>query len=74
LIYLDASLDTIRQRRQIDWSLPYLTVLQARLAHARQHCDLYIQTDGLSPDDVCREVKRFLELLESKERRSRVRP
>ena len=68
LIYLDASLHTIRQRRQIDWGLPYLTVLQARLVHARQHCDLYIQTDGLAPDDVCREVQRFFELLESKER------
>ena len=60
LIYLDASIETIAARRDIGWGAPRLAVLQTRLAHARAHCDLYISTDGLTPEEVLRLVLDFL--------------
>mgnify|MGYP001821105519 CR=1 FL=1 len=56
LVFLDAGLETIAQRRAIDWGQERLNTLQARLAHARAHCDLYLPTDGLTPDEVCARV------------------
>ena len=52
LIYLDARLDTIARRRVIDWGQERLDVLNARLAHARAHCDFYLPTDDLEPSQV----------------------
>jgi hypothetical protein len=60
LIYLDARLETIAQRRNIDWGQKRLDVLNARLAHARAHCDLYLPTDDLSPADVVARVRAQL--------------
>jgi hypothetical protein len=31
-----------------------------RLAHARDHCDLYVMTDPLTPAEVLQQVRRFL--------------
>ncbi|MBC8264614.1 MAG: hypothetical protein H8E47_10880 [Anaerolineales bacterium] len=60
LIYLDASLAVIAERRLADWSEEYLAKLNHRLSHARQHCDLYIQTDGLSKEEVLERALGFL--------------
>ena len=60
LIYLDATFSTIAGRRSIDWSEEYLAILDRRLSHARQHCDLYIQTDGLSEEEVLERALEFL--------------
>jgi len=60
LIYLDASLATIAERRPADWNEEYLAKLNRRLSHARQHCDLYIQTDELSEDGVLERALDFL--------------
>jgi chloramphenicol 3-O-phosphotransferase len=60
LVFLDASLETIAQRRSINWGQDRLDVLHARLAHARGHCDLYLNTDGLTPADVLRQVRAAL--------------
>jgi len=67
LIYLDAGLDTIRRRRRIDWGEAELTEQRARLAHARQRCDFYLKTDGLSLDKV---VRRTLRAIATHQRRS----
>ena len=67
LVYLDASLETIRTRRQIDWGTSYLHVLHDRLRDARQHCDLYVATDNLTPEEVLERVLAFLRDFESKE-------
>lgn len=61
LIYLDASLETIRQRRQVDWEGEVIEKERERLEHARQHADLYLMTDGLSGDGVLNKVMEFLE-------------
>ena len=60
LIYLDARLDTIARRRVIDWGQKRLDVLNARLAHARAHCDLYLPTDDLTPPQVVDRVRAAL--------------
>ena len=60
LIYLDASLPSIAERRSADWSEEYLAKLNRRLSHARQHCDLYVQTDGLSEEEVLERALGFL--------------
>jgi deoxyadenosine/deoxycytidine kinase len=60
LIYLDASLPTIRRRRRVRWPKSLLDEEHRRLSHARKHCDLYVHTDGLSPEDVASRVVTFL--------------
>ncbi len=60
LVYLDASLSSIAARRSADWSEEYLAKLNRRLSHARQHCDLYVQTDGLSEEEVLERALDFL--------------
>ena len=62
LIYLDASLPAIAERRSADWSEEYLARLNRRLSHARQHCDLYMQTDGLSEEEVLERALDFLKV------------
>lgn len=61
LIFLDVSLETIRQRSpRSDWSPDLLTQQQQRLAHARQHSHLVLSTDELTPDEVLAQVAQFL--------------
>jgi len=60
LIYLDASLPVVAERRPADWSEEYLAEQNRRLSHARQHCDLYIQTDELSEEEVLERALDFL--------------
>jgi guanylate kinase len=60
LIFLDASLETIARRRTIAWGQERLDALQKRLAHARQHCDLYVDTDEMTPEEVTESVTRAL--------------
>jgi deoxyadenosine/deoxycytidine kinase len=52
LIYLDASYEVCTRRKRLGW-LPWEHAEQLRrLAHARQHCHIYVSTDSLSPDQV----------------------
>ena len=60
LVYLDASLHTIRGRGRRRWSQSLLDDEHSRLEHAREHSHLYIPTDGLSPADVTSRVLTFL--------------
>jgi thymidylate kinase len=60
LIFLDARLETITRRRRIHWGQERLDALQARLAHARAHCDLYLPTDDLAPSEVLSYVQATL--------------
>ena len=53
-------LAVVVERRSADWSEEYLAKLNHRLSHARQHCDLYIQTDGLSEEEVLERALDFL--------------
>ena len=60
LIYLDATVHTIRGRGRTRWRPALLEEEHRRLQHARDHSDLYIPTDGLSPEDVASRVVTFL--------------
>jgi deoxyadenosine/deoxycytidine kinase len=61
LIFLDAQLPTIARRQQrSDWTQERLDVQQQRLAHAREHCDLYLETDSLTREEVADCVVGFL--------------
>jgi hypothetical protein len=57
LIYLDAGLETIRRRRNDpEWPESFLAIQVARLRHARAHCDFYVNTDDLTPEEVLNTV------------------
>jgi chloramphenicol 3-O-phosphotransferase len=61
LVCLDASPNVIAQRRG---SLPedaYIAEQRRRLAHARDHCQFYVDTDALEPDEVATRVVSALE-------------
>jgi deoxyadenosine/deoxycytidine kinase len=60
LIYLDASMAAILRRRDVAWGEAHLATENQRLAHARQHCDLYIATDDLSIEQVLERTVEFL--------------
>jgi deoxyadenosine/deoxycytidine kinase len=61
LIYLDVTYDKIMARRpKFDFKPDDLTEQQRRLSHARQHCDLYLDTSGLTTAEVQEKTLDFL--------------
>ena len=60
LVYLDVSLPELLRRRHVDFSPAYLAVQHRRLEHAREHCDLYLPTDGLTEREVFERVVSVL--------------
>jgi len=63
LIFLDVSYPLTLQRRKLNWFEADWAEQQRRLAHAREHADLHIDTDDLSADQVLEKVISFLEKL-----------
>lgn len=62
LIYLDVGLPAIRQRRRVSWGEDYLQEENRRLAHARAHADIVIETDNLTLEQVAVRALEFLQL------------
>jgi hypothetical protein len=60
LIYLDVSWEIAHQRRHTDAGEQWWNELARRLHHARQHADLYILTDQLTPRQVLDQAASFL--------------
>lgn len=60
LIYLDASLLTIRARLRVDWEQNYLDELNRRLTHARAHAHFILDTNNLSIEEVRDHAVAFL--------------
>ena len=60
LIFLDATYSLTVQRRQLDWTEADWAEQQRRLSHAREHADLYINTDDLSIERVLEIVVAFV--------------
>ncbi len=60
LIFLQVSYEVASQRRRLNWTEADYLEQQRRLAHARQHADLFIDTDLLSPQQVLDRVLVFL--------------
>ncbi len=66
LVFLDVSYPVSAARRPDSrWRIQDYEEQQRRLAHARQHADLYLDTDGLTPEEVFRQVTTFLAQLTS---------
>ena len=63
LVYLDVTLETAYERGRTGdgWTQGYLDEQHHRLRHAREHCDLYVPTDGLTADDVLSQALTFVE-------------
>jgi len=62
LVYLDVRLDVAAQREGL--SAPsswWLDEREVRLAHARQHCDVYVDTSDLTSEQVATQVLGRLE-------------
>lgn len=60
LVYLHASLETVCRRRNVHWDESVLASQRARLALARAHCDLYVDTDPLTIPEVLERVVAYL--------------
>ena len=61
LIYLDADYETIMARRApFPFRPAHLAEQNRRLAHARQHCDLLVDTSDLTPAEVQQRCLSFL--------------
>jgi thymidylate kinase len=60
LIYLDVSYEVSCARTGSQWSKKIYQHQLQRLTHARQHADLYIKTDDLSPQEVLDQVLALL--------------
>ncbi len=60
LIFLDASFPVSTARRQLKWLESDHAEQQRRLSHARQHADLIVDTDSLTPAQVLDLVLTFL--------------
>jgi len=60
LVYLDVSWQVACQRRPTDAGADWWAELARRLHHARQHADLYIHTDELTPREILNRTLAFL--------------
>ena len=61
LVMLDAEIETVRRRRAVSYGQERIDAQRRQLAHARQHCNLYLPTDDLTIDQV---RERVIELIE----------
>ena len=61
LIYLDISYEALLERRPHFGEREYLEREKARLAHAREHADLVVDTSELAAEAVAARVVAFLE-------------
>jgi deoxyadenosine/deoxycytidine kinase len=60
LIYLDVSYENTILRRKLDWSFEEYSEQLHRLRHARQHADLYLDTNSMTSNDVIQIVLSFV--------------
>ena len=60
LIYLDASFPVSTSRRQLTWQKKDHEEQLHRLAHARDHAHLFVNTDILTAEQVLQKVLDYL--------------
>jgi adenylate kinase len=61
VVMIDATLSAIHKRRLVYWGEDRLVTQHKRLADAKAHADLYIQTDELDAEAVRQKVIEFIE-------------
>jgi len=60
LVYLDVSREVAQQRLERSLPAGWWAEVQDRLAHARAHADLIVDTDSLTRQEVLERVLEFL--------------
>lgn len=60
LIFLDVDLATTAARRKREWPAALYATQHERLAHARQHADLYLDSSALGAEEVAARVAAFV--------------
>jgi dienelactone hydrolase len=60
LIFLNVTIDATAERRDARWPPDLYATQQARLANARQHADLYLDTSPISAAEVAARASDFL--------------
>ena len=70
LVVLDCDYEAVRQRRRVSYGPDRVDDQRQRLAHAREHCDLYLKVDDLFSEEVRDRVVREIE--KKRRRRSEV--
>ena len=60
LIYLHASFQISTARRKLNWNESDHTEQLRRLSHAREHANIIINTDDLTPEQVLQKALDFL--------------
>jgi len=60
LIFLDASYQITIKRKSLNWTKKEYITQTKRLLHAREHADLYIHTDHLSPTQILELVIKYV--------------
>lgn len=65
LIFLEASFPISTARRKLNWQKEDHDEQLRRLSHARQHANLVINTDPLTPDQVLQKTLDFLKVIHS---------
>jgi hypothetical protein len=63
LVYLDVTLEEMHSRGRVGmgWDQRYLDEQRHRLRHAREHCDVYLLTAGLTEAEVLTRILEYLE-------------
>ena len=61
LIYLEVSFETTLLRSSLFWNQSEYQEQLRRLSHAREHADLIIDTNHLTPNQISQKVLDFLE-------------
>jgi ABC-type glutathione transport system ATPase component len=61
LVFLEASWLTTCKRRNLNWTEAEWQEQEWRLSHAREHADLYLNTDEMSIEQVLARVVGFVE-------------
>lgn len=65
LIYLEVSYENTLLRRKLDWSREEYEEQLRRLAHARQHADLVIDTNSITAAGVRQLVEEYLSSIQA---------
>lgn len=60
LIYLNASFPVCSARRKLNWQEKDFAEQLRRLSHAREHANIIIDTDNLTPEQVLQKVLGYL--------------
>lgn len=60
LVFLDVDLPTTAARRRREWPQALYEEQHRRLAHARAHADLYLDSSGLRAEEVAARISAFI--------------